>query len=578
MNYTLEYAIDAINDRTRGLIKHTEDEYDELEDIIQQNKNINIDDEIELLKNKKKEIKQQEKEKKQEEKQQEKEIKQQEKQQEKEKKQEEKQQEKEKKQEKKQRIKDTTDNLTIDNDLAKIYIILNKDNFKVISKNPNISYLWCDIKKLWLVVDKFTILKPIHEVLNKYMKETIKDNDVLVNVVKILGNDTKLRAIYNQVYIETDIHINFESELLNKSTYELPIKNGYKINIKTLETEKRTIKDYFSFELSVDFIGNKYNKDIVHKFILDISNGNIELFEYHKKLWGYFLSGDILDRSFYIFHGHGCNGKSSLINIFKAITKNYTAQLSPTAIMKKRTTTSLSPELISLMTARTALLPESEKGEELNIKFIKSITGGDTQNCRGLYKNEEEFKSQSKLILATNFKPDIKDDTKAIWDRIKLIPFNATFQKTSDNSKYIENITKDNLDDFFTFFCYGAREYFKDGFNTCSIIDEAIKEYKSSSNIYLCFINEMYEYIQINEYTIMKDEDKNKWLLPRTTVYEDFIKWCDNDNNRENKNITRTSFYIEIRKLIGEQKKSLEYFTCKYKNLHINSTFGGISK
>ena len=464
------------------------------------------------------------------------------------------------------------------NTLAKKYIELNKDKFKVISKHPNISYFWCDIKKLWLVVDKSTMLKPIHVVLSKYFKDTIKDTGILLGINKFLDKDSNLRGIYNQVYIETDINDKFESELLNKSTYELPINNGYKINLKTLETEKRTIKDYFSFELSVDFIGNKYNKDIVHKFILDISNGNIELFEYHKKLWGYFLSGNISDRSFYIFHGHGCNGKSSLINIFKEITNKYTSQLSATAIMKKKTTTSLSPELISLMTARTALLPESEKGDELNIKFIKSITGGDTQNCRGLYKNEEEFKSQAKLVLATNFKPDIKDDTKAIWDRIKLIPFNATFPKTPDNVKYIENITKDNLNDFFTFFCYGAREYFKDGFNTCSIIDEAIKEYKSSSNVYLCFVNEMYEYIQLNEYTIMKDEDKNKWLIPRTVVYEDYIKWCDNDNNKEQRNITRTSFYVEIRKIMGEQKKSLDYFTCKYKNLSTNSTFGNISK
>lgn len=485
---------------------------------------------------------------------------------------------KELKTQQKNELKEKINELLTDRELANIYIDINGENIKMITKEPLIAYTWDKKIKLWKIADKYDISCPIYPTLVKYFENLLSNDDILLPIIKIqLGENKKLLAITNQIYNIIKKEINFEETILNKSMYELPIKNGMLINLKTLVLRERTINDYFSFGLDVDFLGDNYNLKVVNDFMCDISKKiiikddkeilevDLELVDYHKKLWGYLLSGDIGDRSIHIFRGVGCNGKSSLINIFKTITDKFTTQLSSAAMMNKNNSP-LTPELETLMTARVALMPESDKGDELNVKVVKTITGDDTINCRPLYRKNITFKSQAKLILATQFKPEIKNDDKALWDRIKLVPFNSVFEKTLENTAYIKRLQTEYLSDFFTYFCYGAKEYFKSGFGKCSIIDEALDEYRSSSNKFLCFIKDTYNYIQKDEYNLLTDNEKTLYRIPRADVYLTFNTWCGNENNKEYKNITRNEFYTEIRKFVGETRyNGVDCFICQYK-------------
>jgi P4 family phage/plasmid primase-like protien len=641
MSFTLEQAIKGIDDRNIGFNRYTDDEYDEMEDIIEMNKNI-VDDDIiineqiknvnehvkvkniqptqpeqniniyeqsikeqkeilkaleidlfeDITKEQKNEIRktiketktkiadltEQEKKFKDKQKQIDKENKDKQKQIDKENKDKQKQIDKELKNQQKNEQKEKIKELLTDIELAKIYVDINGENIKMITKEPLVAYTWDGKLKLWKIADKYDISSPIHPILVKYFENLLPNDDIILPIIKVkLGANKKLLAITNQIYNIIKKDINFEETILNKSMYALPIKNGMIINLKTLVLRERTINDYFSFELDVDFLGDKYNLKVVNDFMCDISKKiiikddkeilevDLELVEYHKKLWGYLLSGDIGDRSIHIFQGVGCNGKSSLINIFKNITSKFTTQLSSAAMMNKNNSP-LTPELETLMTARVALMPESDKGDELNVKVVKTITGDDTINCRPLYRKNITFKSQAKLILATQFKPEIKNDDKALWDRIKLIPFNSVFEKTLDNTAKITKLQTDYLSDFFTYFCYGAKEYFKSGFGKCSIIDEALNEYRSSSNKFLCFIKDTYNYIQKDAYNLLTDNEKTLYRIPRADVYITFTTWCGNENNKEYKNITRNEFYTEIRKFVDEIKYTgVECFICQYK-------------
>jgi len=586
MSFTLEQAIKGLDDRNNGFSTYTQDEYDEMEDIIEMNKTIDeIQDKKTLLKQQekdlkqqKKELKQQAKEKEREQKQQEKEKQQEEKQQEKEKEKEEKQQARDKKKKNAERVKE----LLIDRECAVEYVKLYCDNVKIINKKPLIAYMWDEKSKLWLEVDEFKISQPIYNVLLKYFKELLsKDADLFLLVKEALGCDDKLRKIKNQVYNIIDKDNTFDILNLNKSTYELPIKNGKKINLKTLEVEDRKITDYFSFELNVDFMGVKYDLETVNKFMGEVYKKyddekkelitDLELVDYHKRFFGYCLSGDIGDRSLHINVGVGCNGKSSIVNIFKNITGNFTKQLSPNVMIKKSTST-LTPELEVLKDARLALMPESEKGDEIKCGFIKSFTGGDEIDCRPLYRKNITFNSPAKAILNTQFVPKIPDD-KAMWDRIKIVMYLAVFDNTLENTAYIKKLQTEHLSDFFTYFCYGAQEYFKSGFGKCDSMNKALDDFKSNSNVVLCFIKDKYEYIPLSQYYTLSNDEKSPYRIPRTQIYTDFTNWCDDENNKEYRNLTRNEFYKEVRKHLGELENNGIYnFICKYKQPIENNT------
>jgi phage/plasmid-associated DNA primase len=321
-------------------------------------------------------------------------------------------------------------------------------------------------------------------------------------------------------------------------------------------------------------MGDNYNLEAVNKFMCDVYKKydretkelitDLQLVEYHKRLFGYCLSGDIGDRSLHINVGVGCNSKSSIINIFSKIIDKFYCTLPPNILVKKSSST-LTPELEILKDARLALMPESERGDEVNCGFIKSFTGGDKINCRPLFRKNIMFYSPAKGMINTQFLPKIPND-KAMWDRIKPVNYLAVFENTLENTAYIKRLQTDYLSDFFTYFCYGAQEYFKSGFNKCDSMNDALEELKGTTNTFLCFIKDTYKYIQKEEYNLLKDTEKTVWRIPRADIYTTFNTWCGNENNKDYKTITRNEFYAEIRKFVGEIKHTgVECFTCQYK-------------
>lgn len=429
------------------------------------------------------------------------------------------------------------------------------DNVKLTSQIPVGVYIWDEMVKLWINGNKFALMDSMNKTETGLSITTAKKHSA---VCQILTGALKLDD-------------KFESKILNKSTNELPIKNGNIINLKTLEVRKRIKTDYFSFELDVEYLSNK-EKDVskfkekeVLNFMSAICNNDKELIEYHKKLWGYMMTGEITDRAFYIFFGEGCNGKSSIVNIFKGIMKNFVAQLSEDAIIKKKASSGATPELMPLLSARCSLLPESDKGDILNVSRIKTITGDDTIKARNLFQNQIEFKTQSKLILPTNFKPDIKNvDDKALFDRLRLIPFNCKFPKTKENTDYIENLQLKFLSDFFTYFCHGACEwYITKDLKPCSIMIKEINEYKEDNNIYLKFVNENYISKTKAFYDELLQPEKPKWRILKSGVYDNFIIWLKVKNDVENRKVGKKDFYKNMKDILVDIKVSSEYFICK---------------
>ena len=240
--------------------------------------------------------------------------------------------------------------------------------------------------------------------------------------------------------------------------------------------------------------------------------------------------------------------------------------------MIKKASSTLTPELEILKDARLALMPESEKGDELKCSFIKSFTGGDEIDCRPLYRKNITFNSPAKAILNTQFIPKIPDD-KAMWDRVKIVMYLAVFENTLKNTAYIKELQTKYLSDFFTYFCYGAKEYFEKGFSKCDSMDKALEDFKANSNVFLCFIKDKYEYIPLSKYYTLPNEEKSIYRIPRTQIYTDFTNWCNDENNKEYKNITRNEFYKEVRKHLGELEYTGIYnFVCKYKQPLVNNT------
>jgi P4 family phage/plasmid primase-like protien len=431
-------------------------------------------------------------------------------------------------------------------DFALVFDKLYAANIRV--TDTNLSYYhWNDKTKLWILSDKSTLPLLISQVLTPvYDKmwrdafdelERTPDPPEQAVLKQKIGQLAKTKANLNSapflknvmvMYAGIEFDPLFESEVVNKTAHELPIRNGMVIDLKTLKVRPRTIVDYWSHECPVDYLGADADLSCVTDFFDAISCGDPELVDYHRRMWGYFLTGEISERDLTILWGNGCNGKSSVVNIFSKILKGFCAALNENLMLKKNTG-GASPELMALLHARLGVLPESDRSEELNSKRVKSVTGDDVINARHLYGHAVQFKTQAAIVWATNYKPDIDIDDQAILDRVKLIPFLARFEKTPENTKYIKDLQENKTSEFFTWFCGGARDWYAGAsLEPCTVMRDAMVEYIHENDVVQEFIDETLLITDEAEYEALAKLAKASKRMAKKAVFDEYRFWARN--------------------------------------------------
>jgi P4 family phage/plasmid primase-like protien len=373
---------------------------------------------------------------------------------------------------------------------------------------------------------------------NAEMEKKLKNLDNEFEKVKqnMLYNTTSKKDILKEALNDLLQKPNF-FDSFNLPAYLLPIKNKKILDLRTKEVRRRTKEDLFNFEINVEY--KKFDKyDEVEKFFDNICCQDKELSIYLKELSGYFMTGEISDRGFYIFYGKGKNGKSSYDNLLEIILGRgeYYNALSDDAILKKKNKGGPTPELMNLKHSRLAVLPETDEDAEMNATRIKKLTGGDVMTGRALFMNEVSFKPRAKFTLITNFKPKFNHRDRAILDRIRCIPFNARFEDKDkvENNKFIEELKGLHLEQVFSYFVEGAYTWYSNNKSFTKIpkiCEEALEKYREENkDTFDLWINDN---IQLEENTgeferriLDKKATEYEYYLQSEELEKSYTSWC----------------------------------------------------
>jgi putative DNA primase/helicase len=173
--------------------------------------------------------------------------------------------------------------------------------------------------------------------------------------------------------------------------------------------------------------------------------GSVILLRFVQKAVGYSLTGDVTEEVLFLLHGTGSNGKTLLLNIILKLMGDY-GQSTPVSILRgDEKIGNATPELARLYGVRFAKIVELRESIKLNEERVKAITSTDRIVGRGLYQGKLlEFDPTHKLWIATNHLPKIKDDSYAMWRRLKPIPFNVTF-KAPENAQPGDKVRNSDL-------------------------------------------------------------------------------------------------------------------------------------
>lgn len=222
------------------------------------------------------------------------------------------------------------------------------------------------------------------------------------------------------------------------------------------------------------------------KFLAEIMCGNEQLIAWLQCFLGMCLTGIITEQIFVIFHGLGMNGKSVLIDLVKFIMGDYAADAPPDLLIT-RSHREHPTEIADLHGRRLVVCNETEEGNRLRLQLMKRMTGDSTLKGRRMCRDFFEFQRTFKLILITNNRPTIRENTMATWRRVRLILFDFT-PKVANRDLTAE--LQEEAPGILRWMVEGCLAWVANGLPKTPAIEAATKSYKDDQDMLSSFLDE----------------------------------------------------------------------------------------
>ena len=220
--------------------------------------------------------------------------------------------------------------------------------------------------------------------------------------------------------------------------------------------------------------------DMWQAFLIEIMDGNEEMINFLQRAIGYSLTGDTSERCIFILWGSGANGKSTLMRIIGQIMGDYSIQASTEMLMTRKQET-VPNDIARLKGTRCVTASETSTGQQFEEKLVKQLTGGDRVSARFMRSEWFDFLPTHKIWLATNHKPVIKGNDKAIWDRIRLIPFTVAIPEDRQD-KHLATRLMEEAPGILAWMLKGCLAWQEHGLGMPQEVAQATKEYQAEQD------------------------------------------------------------------------------------------------
>jgi len=382
--------------------------------------------------------------------------------------------------------------------------------------NQKIWYIWNDIK--WEQDNQNKIQELAKETANQMLQEALLISDSakrneLVNHAKKCQSKASINNLIDLANSHPDINVIDED--FDKDHFLLNVKNGT-INLKTGKLLPHDPKN-----LITKFCNVEYDESATcpkfHGFIDYIFAGNHDLINYIQKLVGYCLTGSTEEQILPILYGNGNNGKSTFMQVIQGLFGDYAISADTTSFSASNNST-IRCDLARMKEARVVLTTEFESNQHISEALIKRITGGESIECRKLYKDPFEYLPTFTILMATNHRPEIKGTDEGIWRRIHLIPFTVKIADKDRKKNYAKELMKE-LPGILNWALEGCLKWQREGLEKPSPVKAATTDYRND-------MDELGEFLKV----VCNVSDEARILS--SELYAAYTSWCESNGIR----------------------------------------------
>jgi putative DNA primase/helicase len=267
------------------------------------------------------------------------------------------------------------------------------------------------------------------------------------------------------------------------------------------------------------------------------------LMTYLQKCFGYALTADVSEKAVFCLFGSGNNGKTTLLEAVRFVVSEYSTQILIDSLMQHHTRESNASlaDLSDLRGARFVTMSEAEEGQRLAIAKLKYLTqgGGEIKSCRK-WENPIQFRETHKLFLDANHRPIIRGAEKAVWNRLKLVPFTVTIDP-DEIDKSLAITLKSEAGGILAWMVKGCQDWLNEGLGDPPEVAEATAAWHAESDRFPAFLEE-------------KCIVENGSAIPVSQFWSAYQSWCE--VNKERSSLNKTAFDERLKELGLKQGKN----------------------
>ena len=422
-------------------------------------------------------------------------------------------------------------------DVWSILVNMNEnDCAKYFYKNHPFIYSYCEKNDQWYEINKDNIYIPRRDIFelarNRIMNffqdllkeeldnldesdDTYKAKNKVLSTAYVTVGSTK----FNNGVINCLKMMYWDDSLIQKlnSNSKLFAFNNLLFDFEQEVFRKIERSDYISITANYDInsVSNTKAREFLKSLLHSIFE-NKKMSNYWLRTTGFSLFTNKLEKM-YLHCGNTRNGKGLLATLIQKSIGGYFKTAESTFLNTSIKAGCPNPTLATLVYARYLSISEPETNTEnsqMNVDFVKKITGNDLLTTRALFKDPIEFYPKFVCNICCNGKPELNKIDQAIMERIEVInyPFQFVDNPKHPNERKINRDLKDMINDpvIINEFCLmlieAAIEAKKMGIEKPKEVIEMTKEYFEENNPVKAWLRENFEFTR-NDKDLVKCSD-----------------------------------------------------------------------
>lgn len=264
---------------------------------------------------------------------------------------------------------------------------------------------------------------------------------------------------------------------LDADRWAFNVLNGT-IDLRTGELRQHTRDDLITKIAPVEYDAGA-RAPRFERFLDEIFGGDRDLIRFVQRWHGHCLSADIREQYLPIYHGEGNNGKSVLLDTISAVMGDYAGE-APPDLVTVRKHPEHPTEIADLMGRRLVIASETERDAELRLQLIKRLTGNARLKARLMRQDYFEFARTHKMILVTNNRPAIREDTEAAWRRLRLVPFEVVIPKARRDADLMRKLDGERAG-ILAWLVRGCVDWLREGLTEPEAVVAATEAYRGAA-------------------------------------------------------------------------------------------------